>query len=869
MYESNLFRSDIPDSVRDLGPETQKFLADQHASLRQFAERSQFGALVLPESILYEIVTLDLFPLGVIAGFETSDGLVRARLMKLGDTTKLRDQARFVYVNDTLTVEDDGLSYQFAGYLPASTENVESVYGWVIFEGVLPFDTGLATGELIEFVHGDGYLPTRFVHAKSLQGGYTELIWPMWQVSSTDVANAQLTQLQTSIAQLQADLSAEIARGDLTEDALNQYKNSISISLSRFESAIAHIDIDGVTVEMGLLRDSLIDATNQMNLRVQTNETLKIAMDDLYQAVLTSQSLVQSYAYDASRYTRVAMSVMGTAQESAANSAESALASFTSAGEALTYRDEAGLHAAAALTSETNAAVSAGSASSSASTATTQASNASASAASASASATLAASVGPGAINANPLFQNYPTTPGRPTDWTAWSNGGSGNPTRVTGELPGSYAVQDSATAGNNQGDMQLGTYGLGNVQANQYFVIEADVQLVSGTLQGAGVHINFYDNGGNAYGTSLGGNGISFYADADNTGAVIGAGTVGKTYRFRKLMRAAANAAIDRAYFYRMTGWTGWGTVTVKTLKWFRCSLRPATQAEIDAGVALPSLSATVSSHSSTIATHTSQIATHTTDISAANASISSEATARAAADGAINAQYGVRVSAGKVTGFQLISGANQSDFIIQADKFQVESGGQVPFQVISGTTYLKNAMIQAQAIDATKVVTSGLITNSAQINNGLITNAKIGNLEVDSAKIANLTVGNIKIADDAISGGGGGIETSVAAYGNGTFQTLISYTFTLASTAKIAFMVSLAQGYLSGSPQWLAYVYLDGVAITSRGGTEKNDAPSLAVYRGSVSAGSHTVELRWYGANSGIVCNAGTTLVVFPLMK
>lgn len=56
--------------------------------------------------------------------------------------------------------------------------------------------------------------------------------------------------------------------------------------------------------------------------------------------------------------------------------------------------------------------------------------------------------------------------------------------------------------------------------------------------------------------------------------------------------------------------------------------------------------------------------------------------------------------------------------------------------------------------------VQTEALITNAAQIQNGVISNAKIGDAQINNAKIANLTVGGEKIQNSAIT-------SAAAAYG------------------------------------------------------------------------------------------------------
>lgn len=70
------------------------------------------------------------------------------------------------------------------------------------------------------------------------------------------------------------------------------------------------------------------------------------------------------------------------------------------------------------------------------------------------------------------------------------------------------------------------------------------------------------------------------------------------------------------------------------------------------------------------------------------------------------INAKYGVTIDVdGKITGIQLIGGGGQSDFIVKADRFAIESGTDKPFEVIGGVTYIKKAKIAAYAIDTARL--------------------------------------------------------------------------------------------------------------------------------------------------------------------
>ena len=276
----------------------------------------------------------------------------------------------------------------------------------------------------------------------------------------------------------------------------------------------------------------------------------------------------------------------------------SANAATLSASNAFTSAGEAGASAGSSLTQATNASVSANDAELSAITASTQASNASASASSASSSATIAASVSVASISKNPRFTDYPTTSGLPTAWDDWSNGASG--TRVDNPS-GGYAYRMTRPAATLGGIVQYSP--VASVKLNDYLVFEYEVTLVSGSLLGAGVHVNIYNDA-----LSSGLQQVNVYFPNEiPVGMTVapGAGVVGETYRYSKLVQVTtANAT--RPLVYAMNAWDGFislAAIPTKTLDWRRCGYRAATAAEIAAGVALPALSASVSTTQSVVA--------------------------------------------------------------------------------------------------------------------------------------------------------------------------------------------------------------------------------------------------------------------------
>lgn len=89
--------------------------------------------------------------------------------------------------------------------------------------------------------------------------------------------------------------------------------------------------------------------------------------------------------------------------------------------------------------------------------------------------------------------------------------------------------------------------------------------------------------------------------------------------------------------------------------------------------------------------------------------AAVVTQSSANATAIGDINAQYSVTVSAGKVTGFKLISSPTTSDFIVSAENFAVENSSGRPFQIIGGNVYINGGLISPGSITTT-MFSSGL---------------------------------------------------------------------------------------------------------------------------------------------------------------
>lgn len=309
------------------------------------------------------------------------------------------------------------------------------------------------------------------------------------------------------------------------------------------------------------------------------------------QAALSSANAAATSASNAS----TSASAAGSSASAAASSATAASTSASSAGTFATNSSNSASGAAGSASAAASSASTAGNhattANTAAATATTQASNASTSAASASSSASLSATVSNRSLMQGSSFTAFSAN-GVPAGWSDWTNGYG---LSVAGEA-GGFAYQNTAGAGAEAGLYQDSA--MDTVLGSGHYVVEAKVRLDAGTLTGAGV-LGYGNDSTNWTEYSLG---MYFPTYADVNGNVIGNGVVGRTYSFSRLVQVNANTRSIR--LYAMNHYSGLGSIAASNkMTWFLCSVRPATPAEITAGVAYPATAATVATHASVLA--------------------------------------------------------------------------------------------------------------------------------------------------------------------------------------------------------------------------------------------------------------------------
>lgn len=183
-------------------------------------------------------------------------------------------------------------------------------------------------------------------------------------------------------------------------------------------------------------------------------------------------------------------------------------------------------------------------------------------------------------LNDNAAFANFPTPSGMPAGWQNWAS--SASLSRVAGQVS-PYGVVVIGPANDNGGIFSILNPALQNIRQNQWLVLEADVTLNSGSLQSAALYTNIITSGS----VFLESHQIIFTIDPDNTGAVVGAGVVGNTYRYSKLIRVQ-HASAAWAEVYCMAHYSAFGSVAAaNSITFHKAVLRQATNMEIEVGKA------------------------------------------------------------------------------------------------------------------------------------------------------------------------------------------------------------------------------------------------------------------------------------------
>lgn len=362
----------------------------------------------------------------------------------------------------------------------------------------------------------------------------------------------------------------------------------------------------------------------------------------------------------------------------------------------------------------------------SAQVAAAQAATATAQAAAAQKSAVLSASLSGGLIGVNTTFADYPDShySSAPPGWFVWSAGSALRRTYGNGSLsdPNPLSIEGSPWGINmvnpGTGDGSAGIYQEVRALGGKY-VIEATAELGDGSWNGSGVLLYALDANKNWIGQAF----VDFANEADINGTT--AYNIANVYKVRRFSKpvtvpGGTNCAYIRVY--AMTGWTGFtGSSHYKYMTWFKCGIRPASNAEAKVEVHEGAIAAlngkTVAYFTRTatvpgaeasfaaIATNEQGVATSNIALSAANIALYNNqdgsqkramylAGGNATFDGMITARSGIRIGEGQwsiaVTpkDFQVSNGTGVS-YGYDLGRVPTVTFGPCPISLNSGEVY------------------------------------------------------------------------------------------------------------------------------------------------------------------------------------
>jgi hypothetical protein len=232
-------------------------------------------------------------------------------------------------------------------------------------------------------------------------------------------------------------------------------------------------------------------------------------------------------------------------------------------------------------------------------------------------------------------------------------------------------------------------------------------------------------------------------------------------------------------------------------------------------------------------LSTSLTQLQASVDDLSSA---ISTEATARANADGDLYAQYTLRVDVGgRVSGFGLASDPNRSDFIIRADRFSVASPTtadgipvKIPFIVTTSNDDSGNP--------------PGVYMDMAMMKYAAITSAYISDAAVDTLKIAGNAV-TLPVSAEYL------YQTAHWWNQNGSYKEIASVSLGLPGNSGVLVFVSCVPGDDTGGNH-TAYYYVT-VESTYMGQTYLSS--NYHSMPNNVGAMLNTWFLKWTTPNTG----------------
>jgi Putative phage tail protein len=370
---------------------------------------------------------------------------------------------------------------------------------------------------------------------------------------------------------------------------------------------------------------------------------------------------------------------------------------------------------------------------------------------------------GVNSIVPNPNFSAWDNGLYYPDGWAAWNSSGV---SKYTGVHSTDNAIRMVTDTSNNSGVQVFA----GNVNNPAFIDVELVFTLVSGTLSGAGILVDWVNTVPNSYRVTFALN--SLYVSADVVGKKIIA-------KFRAQRPAGFTGTFSgiRVYILGNYSGDGLGALAAKEIIFDRCfaSVADASAAGLQAlsstvttqgdaivsqgnaitavqadvagkasQSALNSLSSTVTTQGDAIVSQGNAITAVQASVGSNTAAISAEATVRASETGPLMAQWAVKSNVNDlVGGFGLYNDGIKTYFMIHADMFSVYLPGKESFGLVLDGDRLVVDKFKARSID-TESLKVGAATASSVLASTSVSQAYNGSntvMQVTPQNILSMT--------------------------------------------------------------------------------------------------------------------------------
>jgi hypothetical protein len=307
-------------------------------------------------------------------------------------------------------------------------------------------------------------------------------------------------------------------------------------------------------------------------------------------------------------------------------------------------------------------------------------------------------------------------------------------------------------------------------IRNSDAFRVEVDFTLQSGTLAGAGVAVDWQNDASTVFRRAI-----------PLSDMLAGPVVAGQPARATAIFRRPTgfSGAFDHT---TLRAWANNAAIGdgAKEIRFHRISIWPANADEALVAETAAAVVQEAIARADGDGALAAQITTVSSNVGSLTATVSSQAAALTTLEGYAAATLAFRAQAG--------SGGATLELVASNNPSGPASAARIDAQnIILNGSVTATQLATAELITLSAQIANGIITNakiadatiqSAKIQDAAITSAKIGDLQVNTAKIADLSVETLKIGNNAVT-----VTRSASSSGStssGAFTTLASLTFT-----------------------------------------------------------------------------------------